>query len=386
MKRRDWIRLYCRMVDSPDILELEDSEFRLLVGLWCLAGSSDEPGVVRYTLRGLQRRLMPHHDEQSVARMLERLVELDLLRPLADGPGYAIPRWEQHQYIYPSWTPDAQADRRRARQSKHDPALPNNVIVDDQAMIKRRSSDAKAIHNASQRFVHRHDATSIHEHTIDDGSHAATDTRVQPQAVASTARDVDRPSLEPGSQDELSRCDAETAQRASLDHDQAMIKRRSTRDQANPSDDQRKNKNKNKNENKNTSTFLHDSLSAERSASRARQPDPIFEALVECVYGRAYTDVELTRSERGRVNEAVKQLREIGADADAVREKAALYRARWPGVELTPTALVKHWHLLEASGPASSLALVPRAAANGRRSNLEIALATLQELVEGKAG
>jgi hypothetical protein len=329
---------------------------------------------------------MPHHDEASVARMLERLVELDLLRPLDDTPGYEIPRWSEHQYVYPSWTPDAQKDRRARRRATDDRAMIDNMHDHDQAMIKRRSSGAQAVHNASQRDLQRHDATSVHEHAFDDDAQARTLRHVRPKAFESAAHDADRTPFESTARVTEPHRDAKNDDRAATSDDQALIKRRSTRDQACTSGDQGKNKNKNKNQNENNNTYLHDSLRAERSASRARRPDPLFEALVESVYGRSYTDVELTRSERGRVNEAVKQLREIGADADAVREKARIYRARWPGVELTPTALVKHWHLLEASAPEPSLALVPRIGANGRRSNLEIALATLAELAEGKGG
>jgi hypothetical protein len=384
MKRRDWIRLYCRMIDSPEVLELEDSEFRLLVGLWCLAGSADEPGIVRYTLRGLQRRLMPHHDEPSVARMLERLVELDLLRPLADGPGYAIPRWEQHQYSYPSWLPEAQAARRRARRAMDDQVMIKQSQDHDQAMINASSSEPQTLHNAAHQHEHRQHATAVHDHAIDDGSRETRGGRARSKAVDLFDRALDHTPREAVVREEKARRDAENDDREPVDHDQAMIKRRSSDDQACTGDDQRKNKNKNKNEI--ITTCMHDSLRAERSASRARRSDPLFEALVESVYGKSYTDVELTRSERGRVNEAVRQLREIGADAGAVREKAALYRARWPGVELTPTALVKHWHLLETTVSTSPRTLVPRATANGRRSNLEIALATLQELAEGKGG
>jgi hypothetical protein len=329
---------------------------------------------------------MPHHDESSVARMLERLVELDLLRPLDDTPGYEIPRWAEHQYVYPSWTPAAQADRRARRRATDDRAMTDDMHDHNQALIKSRSSRDQAVHNAAQRDGQRHDATSVLVHAFDDVSRVRASARPRPNPLDATARDADEAQLEPSVRPENSHRDAANDGRAAHDDDQAMIKRRSSRDQASASDDQRKNKNKNKNENKNTITYLHDSLRAERSASRARQPDPLFEALVESVYGRSYTEVELTRSERGRVNEAVKQLREIGADAESVREKASLYRARWPGVELTPTALVKHWHLLEAAPTQPSLAVVPRIGANGRRSSLEIALATLQELAGGKGG
>ena len=51
----------------------------------------------------------------------------------------------------------------------------------------------------------------------------------------------------------------------------------------------------------------------------------------------------LTRTARGAVNKALKELREIGATPSDLEAKAAAYRKTWPGMSLTPTALVKHW-------------------------------------------
>ena len=51
----------------------------------------------------------------------------------------------------------------------------------------------------------------------------------------------------------------------------------------------------------------------------------------------------LTSSGRGPLNRAVKELKEIGANADQVARRAAAYRKKYPEAALTPMALTKHW-------------------------------------------
>ena len=51
----------------------------------------------------------------------------------------------------------------------------------------------------------------------------------------------------------------------------------------------------------------------------------------------------MTRSARGQLNKACKELREIDATAEQVKAKAKAYRTQYPNATLTPTALVKHW-------------------------------------------
>lgn len=55
---------------------------------------------------------------------------------------------------------------------------------------------------------------------------------------------------------------------------------------------------------------------------------------------------EMTRSERGRYNHALKQLKEVGATPEQLRARAGRYRARYQGIDLTPTALAAHWSSL----------------------------------------
>lgn len=75
-------------------------------------------------------------------------------------------------------------------------------------------------------------------------------------------------------------------------------------------------------------------------AETARPRDELFEALAT-VDGADLAN--LTRSARGSLNAAAKQLREIGATPEDVHARAAAYRRRHPEWPLTAQALVKHW-------------------------------------------
>jgi hypothetical protein len=135
-RNRGWFRFYDRMIDSPQVLELSDAEFRLLVSLWCLASASELRGTVPFTARALQRRALPDHSTQEVEAMLAHLVGLDLLEPLAftlpfdDGngngsAGYSVVRWDMHQYENPSWAPEARRQQKRnERQAQRDMSQP----------------------------------------------------------------------------------------------------------------------------------------------------------------------------------------------------------------------------------------------------------------------
>jgi hypothetical protein len=61
----------------------------------------------------------------------------------------------------------------------------------------------------------------------------------------------------------------------------------------------------------------------------------------------------LTRSARGQLNTATKELRDINATPDQVTGKAAGYRKTYPSMALTPTALIKHWAALDDTSTPS---------------------------------
>lgn len=83
-------------------------------------------------------------------------------------------------------------------------------------------------------------------------------------------------------------------------------------------------------------------------SKQIRKPDELWDTLVDELGEPA------TRTERGKRNDAVKQLRDAGATPGEVRLRMARYRRRWPQVELTDQALVKHWTVMGREEPAAN--------------------------------
>lgn len=82
-----------------------------------------------------------------------------------------------------------------------------------------------------------------------------------------------------------------------------------------------------------------------------RPPDLLFEAVAAACYDDAALHGNLTKDERGRVNAAVKQLREINASPDDVRRAFREARRLWPAVTtISPQALTANWHSLLPQG------------------------------------
>jgi len=82
------------------------------------------------------------------------------------------------------------------------------------------------------------------------------------------------------------------------------------------------------------------------AAAPKKEPakDMLFEAVAKACGIRLDA---LTRSARGQLNAACKELRDIGATPEEVAGKAKAYRKQYEGAALTPTALTKHWASLE---------------------------------------
>lgn len=79
---------------------------------------------------------------------------------------------------------------------------------------------------------------------------------------------------------------------------------------------------------------------------KTHQRDEIWDTLLEVC---AIDAANLTTTARGAVNRAVKELKGVDATPAQVRGCAQTFRKLWPGIKLTPSALVKHW--ATASGP-----------------------------------
>jgi len=124
-KNKNWFRVYDRMIYSPQIIELSDSEFRLLVSLWCLASShGDVEGSIPYSIPALKRLTMPDKKEEEIETMLNKLIDLDLLY-IEEGV-LKVSRWKIHQYEYESRTPEYQKEYMRKYREKKKQENNNN--------------------------------------------------------------------------------------------------------------------------------------------------------------------------------------------------------------------------------------------------------------------
>lgn len=74
---------------------------------------------------------------------------------------------------------------------------------------------------------------------------------------------------------------------------------------------------------------------------KMREPDLLWEAALTACYG---DKPKLTASERGRMNKALKELREIGATPEDIIARAKHYpKVMPPGCVITISALVANW-------------------------------------------
>lgn len=95
-----------------------------------------------------------------------------------------------------------------------------------------------------------------------------------------------------------------------------------------------------------------ESLSREGTSAHADATETLplqqhmFQEMVFAWFQRPYEQMEpvLTKTQRQRINAAIKELVEIGTQKGEITFAAREYRAKWPDMELTPQALVKHWH------------------------------------------
>lgn len=142
-RNKGWFRLYDRMIDSPQVLELNDSEFRLLVSLWCLCSAEGGDGTISYTAAAIRRRTMPDHSIDEINAMLEHLKQLDLLAG-EDGK-YQIPRWEEHQYEYTSRIPRNRSDLKTADSAKEtkEKTAENNRKENGKSTESKRKENGK---------------------------------------------------------------------------------------------------------------------------------------------------------------------------------------------------------------------------------------------------
>lgn len=81
---------------------------------------------------------------------------------------------------------------------------------------------------------------------------------------------------------------------------------------------------------------------------RARPRDELWDALTD-EFGEPTND-----SERGRRNKTLKLLRQSGATPQELRRRIEIYRAKWPDIDCTPTAIASNWSDLDRAPPATT--------------------------------
>lgn len=89
-------------------------------------------------------------------------------------------------------------------------------------------------------------------------------------------------------------------------------------------------------------------LFGDGSRPRERKPrerDLLFEALA---FVCKINTSQLTASNRGMLNRALKEIRDVGATPEMVLHRAEVYRHKWSHVP-TPGALARHWASLGVS-------------------------------------
>lgn len=84
-----------------------------------------------------------------------------------------------------------------------------------------------------------------------------------------------------------------------------------------------------------------------QNGRRGRRKDPLFDAMTDAV---GIDPAALTETGRGAVNRALRDLRDVGATPETVRERAGEFRRRF-SFPLTAMALAKHWASLGAPAP-----------------------------------
>jgi hypothetical protein len=84
-----------------------------------------------------------------------------------------------------------------------------------------------------------------------------------------------------------------------------------------------------------------------KTAVKERPRNDLWDAVIEACGWHG----QLTKSQQGRTAAAVKELRDIGATPDQVKQRTIIYRLKYPKVDVTPNALAANWASLATPPP-----------------------------------
>jgi len=96
-------------------------------------------------------------------------------------------------------------------------------------------------------------------------------------------------------------------------------------------------------------TRTREEAKASSGTAKPRKTDPIWDALMAAC---GVDTAQIPKSSRGAYNNAVKDLKEIGATPGQITLRGRRYQSKWPTASLTPTALVRRWPELDTGAAA----------------------------------
>lgn len=96
-----------------------------------------------------------------------------------------------------------------------------------------------------------------------------------------------------------------------------------------------------------TLPISNNELEVTKNSNNERPRNLLWDSVIEAC---GWNGQPLTKSQQGRTAAAVKELNEVNATPEQVKQRAANYRKKYPGMDVTPTALAANWASIAATG------------------------------------
>lgn len=130
-----WFRVYSEIKDDPKMLELDDHQFRLWVGLLAMASegvTARDTGVTsRGCVRASRRKglaMALRTDEKRLSEALDLFEDLDMIECDDEAGIVCIRHWDARQYDKNSDLPEATRERKRRSRARHADVTPSHAL------------------------------------------------------------------------------------------------------------------------------------------------------------------------------------------------------------------------------------------------------------------
>lgn len=102
-----------------------------------------------------------------------------------------------------------------------------------------------------------------------------------------------------------------------------------------------------------TLPISNNELEVTKNSNNERPRNLLWDSVIEAC---GWNGQPLTKSQQGRTAAAVKELNEVNATPEQVKQRAANYRKKYPGMDVTPTALAANWASIKGTGNGGKFA------------------------------